>query len=55
MANIFTSLLRELPWFAEHRDEQEEDTGTDEAAKQSEARTPKPYRPKQRPDHWLPS
>jgi hypothetical protein len=54
MANIFTSLLHELPWFEREREEHDRDTA-EARAEQAELRKPKPYVPKTRPEDWLPS
>ena len=54
MANIFTSLLHELPWFVREREEHDRDT--DEVrTEEAELRKTKPYVPKAKPENWLPS
>jgi hypothetical protein len=55
MANIFTSLLRELPWFEHEQEDDREEQAKDHRAELKEARKPKPYVPSARPDNWLPS
>ena len=54
MANIFTSLLHELPWFV--REREEHDRNTDEVrTEEAGLRKTKPYVPKAKPENWLPS
>lgn len=55
MANIFTSLLRELRWFEDERKGDSEEQAGDDRADVATVRQPKPYVPKAKPDHWLPS
>ena len=55
MANIFTTLLRELPWFEHEREDDKDEDAKNHRDEMTEARQPKPYVPKARPEHWLPS
>lgn len=55
MANIFTTLLRELRWFEHERQEDRDEDARDNRDEMTEARKPKPYVPRARPDNWLPS